>query len=354
MMNNVNHTMIVLARQSRGLTQTELASRLHCQQGTISKIEQGDLGVSSEMLEALSREDVLDYPVEFFMQNGEIYPPGLKYNRVRKSLSRRVLEQIDALNNIRAMQLSHLLKRGEYDVQVPFLSVEQLGSPENVARAMREVWGVPRGPIKNLTHLLEDEGIVIIQQDFQTDKWDGVYIRFPHLPPILFINGLMTGDRMRYTKAHEAGHVILHRIPKDPAVMEEEANRFAAEFLMPEEDIRPYLKNVGLPELANLKRRWGVAMQALLVRARTLGMISERRSKNLWRQISREGWRKREPVELDIPIEKPTLRDELVELHLKEFRFPAREIQELVMLNDGDFRRDYIPSTPHLRLVMQG
>ena len=59
MTNNVNPTMIVLARQSRGLTQTELASRLHCQQGTISKIEQGDLGVSNDMLEALSREDVV-------------------------------------------------------------------------------------------------------------------------------------------------------------------------------------------------------------------------------------------------------------------------------------------------------
>lgn len=348
MTNNVNPSMVTLARQSRGKTQTQLAKDLGCQQGTISKIEQGELEVSEAMLQALSK--ALTYPVAFFQQPGEVYAPGLKHNRVRKSLPKKVREQIEASLNIRARELGRLLRNAEYDVHVPVLPIDRVGSPELVAQAVREVWGIPRGPIHNLTNILEDNGIIIIQHDFGTEKWDGVYLPFRNLPPILFINNQMPGDRMRFTKAHEAGHVIMHRLPKAPDQMEDEANRFAAEFLMPREDIEPYLKQVDLPNLARLKKWWGVSMAALLRRAKTLGKISDRRYRYLWMQMGKAGWRTREPKELDIPREKPALRTELLELHRKDFAYGTEQLSELVILNPDEFQQEY-PDTNRLRLV---
>ena len=44
----VNYNMVTLARESRGLTQSELAGELGVTQGKISKIEQGLLSISDQ------------------------------------------------------------------------------------------------------------------------------------------------------------------------------------------------------------------------------------------------------------------------------------------------------------------
>jgi hypothetical protein len=49
-----------------------------------------------------------------------------------------------------------------------------------------------------------------------------------------------------------------------------------------------------------------VSLQALLVRARRLGTISERAYANAFRYLSRQGWRRNEPVDLG-PPEEPQL-----------------------------------------------
>jgi transcriptional regulator with XRE-family HTH domain len=60
----VNPEMIILAREIRGITQAELATRLGASQGKISKMEDGLLGVSSSDLRALAI--TLNLPVPFF------------------------------------------------------------------------------------------------------------------------------------------------------------------------------------------------------------------------------------------------------------------------------------------------
>jgi Zn-dependent peptidase ImmA (M78 family) len=57
---------------------------------------------------------------------------------------------------------------------------------------------------------------------------------------------VIPGDRERLTLAHEVGHVVMHHLPteEDP---EDEANLFAATFLMPADDIHGDLGNLTLP-----------------------------------------------------------------------------------------------------------
>jgi Zn-dependent peptidase ImmA (M78 family) len=59
-------------------------------------------------------------------------------------------------------------------------------------------------------------------------------------------------------------------------------------------------------------RIWGVSMQALLFRARTLGTISEDGFRRAMQRMGAAGWRKREPVELG-PPEAPELLRRAVE-----------------------------------------
>ena len=48
------------------------------------------------------------------------------------------------------------------------------------------------------------------------------------------MNSDMPGDRHRFNLAHELGHALMHR--HSTGECESEANRFAAEFLMPKEE----------------------------------------------------------------------------------------------------------------------
>jgi Zn-dependent peptidase ImmA (M78 family) len=89
------------------------------------------------------------------------------------------------------------------------------------------------------------------------------------------------------------------------AETEKQAHAFAAAFLMPADDIRPELPStVDWPRLFDLKRRWQVSLAALLMRAKTLGRLSEANYLTAVKTASARGWRRVEPVPLG-PPEQP-------------------------------------------------
>ena len=64
--------------------------------------------------------------------------------------------------------------------------------------------------------------------------------------------------------------------------------------------------------MRELKKTWGVSLQALLFRARTIG-LPERAYQRAMRYLSAQGWRLDEPVKLG-PTERPTLLPKALEL----------------------------------------
>jgi hypothetical protein len=94
--------------------------------------------------------------------------------------------------------------------------------------------------------------------------------------------------------------------------IEREADRFAAELLLPEEAMRAELTSVTVSTAAEMKARWGSAMQAIFYRARELSMITEQQHKYLSMQIARKGWRTQEPV--PIAAEKPRALRKMAEI----------------------------------------
>jgi len=93
--------------------------------------------------------------------------------------------------------------------------------------------------------------------------------------------------------------------------MEEEANAFASEFLMPEHVIRPELRNLSLGKLIDLKREWGVSMQAIFERAYRLGLVKPSDRADFYRSLNSRGWKVREPVSDELPIERAELAQEI-------------------------------------------
>ena len=215
----VNSDMIVLARESRGLTQSELSSLLKISQGKISKVEQGLLNANDEFLEELSH--ILNYPKEFFYGESKIHS-GLSYHRKRMSLSAKLLNEIDAKINIRVIHIRKLLKSVEFiNNNIPFWDIEEHTTPEEIAKKLRHFWKIPKGPIANLIEIIEANGGIVVMFDFQTKKIDGLSLHIEDLPPIFYLNNSIPGDRLRFTLAHELGHIVMHQYPTDTMEKEE-------------------------------------------------------------------------------------------------------------------------------------
>lgn len=323
----LNPSMVTLAREAQGLTQSELATRASVSQGHLSKIEAGLWLPSAEVIERLAGE--LQVPEAFFFQCDQLTGPSVSefFHRRRQDVSAKVLRQAHANINIVLVHLERLLRSAEIgESRIPRLDVDECGSVAEAAGATRAMWGLPPGPIHNLIQSIETAGGIVIRCAFGSPRVDAISRWVPGLPAVFFLNAGTPADRERLSLAHELGHMILHRIPDQE--MEQEANQFAAELLMPERDIRPDFGRVTLQALARLKPYWRTSMAALLHRASDLGAVSERNARFLWMQMGKAGYRRREPQELDLPLEEPRLFHSLFELHLGELGYSLEQLAE--------------------------
>jgi Zn-dependent peptidase ImmA (M78 family)/transcriptional regulator with XRE-family HTH domain len=341
-----NPEMLVVARKSRGLTQSALATRLSMQQAHISKIESGVLNPPEKMIKRLPQ--VLNYKEEFFFWQGKIFGIGtaIVYHRMRQGISTKLLDKIEAQINVYQLHINNLLRSVNIpECRIPFYDPDESEGPVNVARAVRALWKLPSGPIKNLVRAIEDAGGIVIPYDFGTKKIDGLGQYMPPLPPLFFVNVNIPGDRCRFSLAHELGHVIMHSIPRPD--MEREANQFAGEFLMPYRDIAQSLQSITLDKLADLKMYWKVSMQSLLYRAKELKSVPERKMYYLWMQMSRLGYRTKEPI--DIPREQPSTLTEIIETYINKLNYTVPEICQMLGIHESEFTTLY--KKRHLRLA---
>ncbi|MDE0685016.1 MAG: ImmA/IrrE family metallo-endopeptidase, partial [Candidatus Poribacteria bacterium] len=113
------------------------------------------------------------------------------------------------------------------------------------------------------------------------------------------------GDRQRLNIAHELGHLVLQLCEDIDA--EKAAFRFGAAFLVPAEQLRRDVgekrKRIQKKKFFDLKRRYGISIQAMLFRLKDLGIITNAYYRKWCVDVNRFGWKKREPVKI-LP-EKP-------------------------------------------------
>ncbi len=324
-----NREMLQLARESRGLTQTQFARDIGVSQAEVSKFENGIKEPTDGQIKRIAGR--LGYTVGFFFLEESIraFGSGCVYHRKRKAATDTKLNHLLAQINVKRIQVKHLMKSVDTRTTQSFhrLDVDEYsGGPPEVAQALRALWQLPPGPVRNLVRAIEDAGGIVIRCNFGTTKVDALSQWLPGHPPVFLVNDAIPTDRMRFTLAHEIGHIVMHSIPTEE--MEREADRFAAEFLMPERDIKPHLSYVDIPRLASMKPYWRVAMSALLYRAAELKTIDSRRKSYLWFRMGQAGYRKFEPVE--IPPEEPTSLKELLLVHERALGYRKQDIDEAV------------------------
>src|ERR1700682_3567044 len=350
-----NHLALTIAREARGLTQSALAEQSGVSQATISKIESGQLAATPEVIEKLA--GAVSFPVTFFYQAVDYRQlPATFYRKRVTGLSQRIVRSLRAKLNIFRQQLRLLVAPAELpEVRLPVLDLQARHmSAAMAAREVRRAWNLPPGPIDNLTRVLEAAGVLIFRWDFGTARVDGFsfYETAGDLPPIIFVNQVFPTDRDRYTVAHELAHLVAHVhlpfVTAESRDIEDEADEFAAELLMPSSDIKGHLLGVSVERLATMKPYWKTSMAALLVRAHSLGLLSQSQYQPMWQRIA--PYRTVEPNPL--PPEEPTLLGQLIDLHLKQLGFRSEQLVDLLRCDPAFFRQHYWAPSLGLRLVM--
>ena len=183
---------------------------------------------------------------------------------------------------------------------------------------------------------------------FNTALLDGISFRGEGLPPLFFMNRDVPGERFRFSLAHELGHMVLHGVPGDDEEMEHEADRFAAAFLMPAAEIRPYLTTPKLSAFARVKAFWKVSIKALIKRAHDLKLITDNQYRWLNVQYSK-AFKAGEPVPIE--LEKPSRLRMMVEYHLTNLGYSITDLARLLSVHADDLERVYMPRSG-LRLVV--
>lgn len=353
--------LLRLARQLRGFTQKKTAESMGLAQAVLSRLENGLIEPDAAVIQRAGR--VFELPEAFFESQDTIYGPPVSVHtmlRGKKSeVTARDVDMITAELNIRLFHLRRFLENVDISPvnEIPRLDIEEAESVERIAATVRAHWKIPSGPIKNLTRLMERAGIVVGLSDFRGAAVSGVTFSAPGQPPIVLINKDHPADRLRFTLAHELGHLVMHRFPTPG--MENEANQFASAFLIPPHEIKDALRGrkITLALLASLKKEWRTSMQSILMAAHRARCLTDNQNRYLWQQLSSRGWRTREPASLDFPVDTPSVLPTIIRAHMETLGFEKSELVKICRVGEAEFDRLYglyaedQPSRPTLRIV---
>lgn len=338
----INADMLLIARESRDLTQAELAKQSGISQATLSRYESGRSDIEPYDLERIA--NAVHYPLSFFLSTDISYEGSTATPLYRKKsgIPLRRLRSINAKLNVFRMQTKRLLQSTdvEWEKTIPRYDIGHFeGDAADIARKVREDLQIPSGPILDLTAVIENAGGIVIATEFDTNDIDGACQRVENssVPPVFFMNANLSGERWRYTLAHELGHAVMHIFPTENA--DEEADMFAAELLMPKEEIKAQLFDINLAKLAKLKIIWRVSMAALIRRGYDLETLTQRQYHYLYQVLNKQGYRKKEPY--SFPPEVPRLLQELVRVHIDELGMGSSEICQVLAIYEDQLRDEY-------------
>jgi Zn-dependent peptidase ImmA (M78 family)/DNA-binding XRE family transcriptional regulator len=309
----INPTRLQQARELRGWTQTALAQQVGVHQSAIAQLETGRIQPSPEVLDALSRATGFP-PVFFTRPSGPTLPLGSLRFRARTAMTARQHRQACWY----AQTLYELMAQLAVQTDYPAPRLPRLDSdPVAAACLTREALGLaPDQPIGPLIRTLERAGVWVVAVPVPLPRRDAfsAWAGGDAATPVIVVAATPAGDRRRFSVAHEVGHLVLHRVPQGaPHAMEQQADTFAEAFLLPEGAMRQALvPPITLTTLADLKARWGVSLQALIRRARTLERLTASQYHSLYAQLGARGWRTEEPIA--VPVERPRALRQLAEL----------------------------------------
>ena len=369
--NDIIPSRIKQARVSRGYSMADLGDLVGVSRQAISKYEIGTYTPTEAVLNRIA--SALRYEISFFRKPlpADVASPSTVFFRSRRSTTKKskeaakekiaIFQEIDKYLRQFVSFPKVNLPTIDYHFTYEQLDIQQI---EKFAITVRNYWGLGDKPIANLINVFQKNGIMISVMNLKRNKKIDAFSVWKDAVPYIFLSSEKYSDvRLRFTLAHELGHLLLHanyiteeesEINVISEKIEKEADLFAAALLLPATTFSKDIYSTSIDHFINLKKKWKASIGSMIYRCQDLDLLTENQIKYLKDQMSYNRYWKSEPLDNIIPLEQPFAHKQAFNLILdnhivteadiiEEIGCEASEIEEYSFLEKGRLTPSNIP-----------
>ena len=258
------------ARVSRGYSMADLGNLVGVSRQAISKYEIGTYTPTEAVLSRIA--SVLRYEISFFRKPlpSDAASPSTVFFRSRRSTTKKskeaakekiaIFQEIDKYLRQFVSFPKVNLPTIDYHFTYEQLDIQQI---EEFAITVRNCCGLGNTPIVNLTNVFQKNGIMISVMNLNNKKIDAFSVWKDTIPYIFLSSEKYSDVRLRFTLAHELGHLLLHAnyINEEEIQskvisekIEKEADLFAVALLLPAITFSKDIYSTSIDHFINLKK----------------------------------------------------------------------------------------------------
>lgn len=302
--NGINPDILKWARERSGYTVEAIAAFLKKTVSVINDWESGESALTYVQLEKLADKYKRPIAIFFFPEPPE--EPNIAANLALRSSNNTPLEPHIhiLLRQAYARQLSLMeLNFGTNPSKKKIfrdLQAQPADSAKELARRARaylntEVdtqvgWNSVTEALENWRDCIEEVGIFVFKEAFQDDSVDGFCLVHDDFP-VIYLNNSSSPVRQIFSLFHELGHLLLGEnditrgISRGDGEIEGFCDQFAAEFLVPSDDLKTHLifsvyDDDAIEELANYYK---VSRPVILLKLIDKGIFTR---ENYWQKVN--------------------------------------------------------------------
>ncbi|MEP3386855.1 MAG: XRE family transcriptional regulator, partial [Reichenbachiella sp.] len=282
------------ARLAAGFSQDDLVKAMNSlvSKNAISKYEKGLMMADGKVI--ISLANALNVKPDYFLRPFTIEIERVEFRKKSKlsvkkvdSIKQKVTDVVE-----RYLEVEQFLSiESSFENPISSFKITNGEEVENAVNRLLEIWKIGYNAIPNVIELLEDKEIKVIEVE-APDEFDGFSGWANGKYPVIVINKHYTIERKRLTALHELGHLLLSF---DTSINHKDIERlcfrFAAAMLIPVStiinELGPYRGYISMAELIGIKENYGISIQALMHRAKELGIIKDMTYINFRKRINK-------------------------------------------------------------------
>lgn len=350
MKNKIFAERLKSARLMKGFSLQELADVLDKQlsRQALHRYEKGEVIPDAQTINTLSK--ALGVTYDYFFRATEVKLGEVEFRKLSNMPQKEasIIKELTKEKLSRYLELEEILGLAN-TFDNPLRDIEVITCYDQVneaAKELRTVWNLGNSAIFNIVELLEDKNIKVVMLEVG-ESFDGLQTFVNETIPVLAYNSNKVNkpDRIRFTLLHELAHLLLkfdaHLTEKQK---ENLCHQFAGAMLLPEDTIKAELgehrNKLSHLELGNIKKQYGISMQAIVMRAKNCNIINEHYTKQFFVFMTQMNWRTEEPIEYE-GVEKSNRFEQLLFRALIEDQISMSKAAALSNKSLAEFKKEH-------------
>lgn len=283
-MNAIFSIRLKQARIMQKLSMEELCKKANnaLSKQSISKYEAGKMMPDSKSLIILA--NALGVNIDYFFRPLAVTIENVEFRKKSKLGAK----QIDSIKEVVKDKLERYFEiESIIDIQTGFeskfnnITIQDENDIYSITSRIKNDWKLGEDGINNLIEILEENKIKVIEIEAPSE-FDGFSGYANGKYPVIVLNKDFESERKRFTALHELGHLLLNFDSSiDKKRKETLCNLFANEMLISRDvfiqKIGMNRNDISLQELQDIQEQFGISIDALMYKAKSLNIITENR-----------------------------------------------------------------------------